>query len=163
MFAHLHHQIVKKFIKKFECIFSTLKNTKVLTISGYKEISKIKIGDKVLSYNSLTNTNEYSSVSNVYEHINKVDVVYSLKINNQVLKVTSSHPFYIKLNYADKYEWVEAKDLNVGDMVTILEGNNYPITNISSTIVRTNFYNIEVENNHNYYVTENNILVHNKH
>ena len=139
-----------------------LPKTKVLTKSGYKDIEKIKIGDQVLSYNTETKKSEYSKVIKTFEHINTNDTLYSLTINDKVLKVTALHPFYIKLNNNLGYGWIYAKDLKVGNLVITSDGKYYEITNIEFKIVTDNFYNIEVENNHNYYVTEDNILVHNK-
>ena len=70
------------------------------------------------------------------------------------------HPIYVSLN--NTLEFINAKDLKIGSILVDYEGNIHEITSITCESVTDTFYNIWVENNHNYYVTENNILVHNK-
>lgn len=132
----------------------------VLTKDGYKEISKIKVGDKVLSYNEKTKKNEYARVIYTYEHLDKVDNIYSIKVNNSVIEASTDHPFYVKSN--DGFKMVKSKDLKVGDMLFDSNGNYYSITEISVSNSKNDLYNLEVEKNHNYYVSNSNILVHNK-
>ena len=57
---------------------------------------------------------------------------------------------------------VKSKDLKVGDMLFDSNGNYYSITEISVSNSKNDLYNLEVEKNHNYYVSNSNILVHNK-
>ena len=132
----------------------------VLTNKGYKEISKIKVGDMVLSYNEQTKKNEYARVIYTYEHLNVNDNIYSIKVNNTVIEASTEHPFYVKS--LDGFKIVRSKDLKVGDVLFDSNGNIYPITDITITNSINNLYNIEVENNHNYYVSNSNILVHNR-
>ena len=135
--------------------------TKVLTNNGYKDIDKIKIGDIVLSYNEKTKKNEYKKVLEVFKHENVDDNIYSLTINNSIIEASSIHPFYVKT--INETKQVEAKDLKIGDIVINSDGNYYPITQIVVKEMKSdNLYNIKVEDNHNYYVSNSNILVHNK-
>ena len=135
--------------------------TKVLTNKGYKDIDKIKVGDIVLSYNENTKKNEYKKVLEVFNHKNVNDNIYSLTINNTIIEASSEHPFYVKAD--DELKLVEAKDLKIGDIVINSDGNCYPITQILvNEMISGNLYNIKVEDNHNYYVSSSNILVHNK-
>ena len=132
----------------------------VLTNKGYKEISKIKIGDMVLSYNEQTKKKEYAKVIYTYEHLNVNDNIYSIKVNNTIIEASTEHPFYVKS--LDGFEIVRTKDLKIGDILFDSSGSYYPIIDISITNSINNLYNIEVENNHNYYVSNSNILVHNR-
>ena len=91
------------------------KNTLVNTPNGLKKISTLKIGDPVYSYNENTGAIELDEVENNLER--KVDPGELLRINldigNQgVIKTTKEHPFYVK-----NKGWVEAKDLNPGDIL----------------------------------------------
>ena len=88
------------------------------------------------------------------------DKLYTFVINGKIVEASSAHRFYVKTD--DGYDWVEAQNLKVGDMVMDSKGNYYPITNITSKEIVENLYNIEVEDNHNYYVTTSEILVHNR-
>ena len=136
------------------------KGTEVLTNNGYKDISKLKVGEKVLSYNENTKKNEYAKIIKVYKHEKVSDTLFSLTINETIVKASSEHPFYIKT--VNGITQIKAKNLKIGDIVITSFGNYYPITFISSMNIVEDLYNIEVENNHNYYVTRGNVLVHNK-
>lgn len=77
----------------------------VLTLNGYKNIDKIKIGDIVL-----THTGNWKKVINVgskSSKITKVSLVTGIEINT-----TSNHPFYTKRDLNESPIWTEAKDLN---------------------------------------------------
>ena len=133
--------------------------TKVMTILGYNNIEKIKVGDMVLSYNEETGLNEFKRVNTLFIHKNVQDELYELKINDEVIKVTGAHRFYIKNN--DGYDWIAAKDLNIGDYVKYADNTYHMIDDIKHESVVETVYNIEVQDNHNYYVGNNQILVHN--
>lgn len=136
------------------------KGVKVLTNNGYVDIDNIKVNDLVMSYNFTTNQNEYSRVIKTFEHKDINDDLYTIISGSIVIEATSMHPICLSLN--NMLEFIEAKDLKIGNKLVDYEGNIHEITSISCERVTDTFYNIEVENNHNYYVTENNILVHNK-
>jgi len=141
-------------------MYCFLKGTKVATEKGYKDIDKIEVGDVVLSYNIETGKNEYKKVTKVFYHPNQQDTLYSIAINGKVVEASSAHKFFIKTS--DGFDWISAKDLEIGDIVKDSDGNYLSITNITSKPILDDLYNIEVEENHNYYVTESEILVHNR-
>ncbi|MBE7412656.1 MAG: peptidoglycan DD-metalloendopeptidase family protein [Leptospiraceae bacterium] len=59
-------------------------------------------------------------------------------------------------------KWTEVKDLRVGDIVALKNKSEHPIKNIRQYKVSpTKVYNIEVEDNHNYFVGEVGVWVHN--
>ena len=136
-----------------------LKGTKVVTKAGMKKIEEISIGDIVLSFNCENMKNEYHTVTNIFVHKKSKDFLYSLKIEDFVVDATSMHRFYIKKN--SDFEWVEARKLKVGDVVMNSNFQYHKIKEILKKHIKEDVYNIEVEQNHNYYVTENEILVHN--
>ena len=136
------------------------KGVKVLTNNGYIDIDNIKVNDLVMSYNFDKNSNEYSKVIKTFEHKDINDDLYTIISGSIVIEATSMHPICVSLN--NTLEFINAKDLKIGNRLVDYEGNIHEITSITCESVTDTFYNIEVENNHNYYVTENNILVHNK-
>lgn len=136
------------------------KGVKVLTNYGYLDIDNIKANDLVMSYNFDTNSNEYSKVIKTFEHKDINDDLYTITCGSIVIEATSMHPICVSLN--NTLGFINAKDLKIGNRLVDYEGNIHEITSITCESVTDTFYNIEVENNHNYYVTENNILVHNK-
>ena len=136
------------------------KGVKVLTNYGYLDIDNIKVNDLVMSYNFDTNSNEYSKVIKTFEHKDINDDLYTITCGSIVIEATSMHPICVSLN--NTLGFINAKDLKIGNRLVDYGGNIHEITSITCESVTDTFYNIEVENNHNYYVTENNILVHNK-
>ena len=137
-----------------------LAGTKVITDEGYKDIDKIKVNDIVLSYNEETRINEYKKVLNLLVHPKEKEVLYTLTIDDKTVEATSEHRFYVISECGN--EWVPIKDLKVGDILINSSGNIKVINKITSKKIEETIYNIEVEDNHNYYVTESEILVHNK-
>ena len=138
------------------------KETSIVTIDGYKNIEDIEVGDKVLSYNEKTNKTEYKEVLKLFVHENYENYMYELTINGKILKVTGEHRIYIKNNYGINGEWIEVKDLKVGDKLMDKDNDIYMISSIKRYKYNNTVYNFEVEDNHNYYVTTDNYLVHNR-
>ena len=142
-----------------------LEGTPVLTEEGYKDIDKIEVGDKVLTYNEKEDKNEYKTVSQKFirDYIN--EDLYTITADGFSFKVTEGHGIYIKrhlmgLVYLEGY--LPAMDLLAGDQIRYSDGTFHTVENTSNEIVSTTVYNMAVDDNHNYYVTENNILVHNR-
>ncbi len=137
-----------------------LPGTKVITINGYKDIDKIRVGDYVLSYNEKLKKNEYKEVLNIYIH-NNYEELYSISIDkNTLLTVTGLHRIYVNRNSVISY--IAAEDLKIGDRVMYSDGSFHTINSISHKPIHTLVYNINVSDNHNYYVGSDGILVHNR-
>ena len=137
-----------------------LEGTKVLTSNGYKNIEDIKVGDYVLSYNEETKENEYNRVYDTFIHRNNNEDLYELTINGKVLKVTEAHRFYVKEKGTDFYVWKAVRHLNVGDILIDNNKEEHEISNIKFNSHFGTVYNLTVENNYNYYVSDSNYLVH---
>ena len=140
-----------------------LAGTKIKTLIGYKDIDKIKIGEYVLTYNESTGNNEYHIVTNRLVHnpdeIN--DSLYTLSFDDKTtLQVTSPHRFYINRN--GKNLWIAAEKLIIGDQVLYSNHKYHMITKISKSELKNTVYNLTVDTNHNYYVGNQQILVHNQ-
>ncbi len=138
-----------------------LSGTKIHTKNGLKNIEDIKVGDYVLSYNKETKQAEYNRVYDTYIHTKNNEELYELTINGKVLKVTAAHRFYVKEKGTTEFIWKEAKGLKIGDILLDSNNKEQKITNINYYLHFGTVYNFAVENNHNYYVTENGYLVHN--
>ena len=136
-----------------------LQGTKVMTINGYKDIDKIKAGEMVLTYNEKTHKNEYKRVIKPLVHNKLTEHLYTLVIDGKELKVTEGHHFYIKNEFG--MSWIAARDLRLNDYVTYSDGTYHKIEKISYELQTNTVYNLSVEGNHNYYVSEDEILVHN--
>jgi len=139
------------------CCF--VKGTPIRTIDGLVPIEDIKVGDLVLSYNEKTKEFEYKPVANIFSGI-KSDIV-KIKIEGEkLLTTTTEHPFYVKKKDGDG-EWLTAAELKKGYKVLRPDGKWTPITKVSRETKPTKVYNFEVEKNHNYFVGDFGILVHN--
>ena len=133
--------------------------TKVLSEDGLINIEDIKKGMRVYSYNEETKQVELNEVKNTF--INYVDYdMCKIYIKDEVIESTNKHPYYIKGK-----GWIEARYLQIGDILITSEGKEIEIKNIETVKHEGNelkeVYNIEVNNNHNYFVGENKVLVHN--
>lgn len=127
--------------------------TAILTTEGYKPIEQLDQSDRIIGYNFTTHHPEEGNIG-------EIQVLSSpgYFLINDKIKVTESHPFYIKTSTGVKV--VKAQKLKPGDqlvgeeshpVISSLEYVNKPIT----------VYNlISVSPNHNFYA--DGILVHNK-
>lgn len=136
-----------------------LAGTKIATITGYKSIEKIKVGDYVLSYNDCKNINEYKKVVNVFKRENAKEELYTIKTDDTEFSLTGHHGVYTMRD--GKYPYIAAMELKVGDIVKYSDGKFHEIKSISHHPIENVVYNLEVEDNHNFYVGDKKILVHN--
>ena len=70
--------------------------------------------------------------------------------------MTGDHPIY-----RNDYEVVKAKELKKGQYLIDKDGNKITINSVEYSTNTIEVYMIEVEDNHNFYITEDNILSHN--
>lgn len=129
--------------------------TKVLLANGSaKEISKIKVGDMVQSYNVDKGTVEGKLVTRLYS--SPMEGYYVI---NDSIKVTEKHPF---LMAGPGNIWKKAADLKVGDRVQSVNGAT-AIESVGFVKGRGITYNFLVkdtkafivEGNHKHYVVHN--------
>ena len=137
--------------------------TKIIMADGTsKNIEDVEEWDAVLSYNTDTNTNEPNIVNRQIVHKDSLHEMYELTINGNVLKVTDVHPFYVRKTDSSKdYDWIEAKNLKVWDNLLMTDGSLVKIEKIKHYNNQETVYNLEVDNNHDYFVDKW-YLVHNK-
>ena len=130
--------------------------TKVKIENGFKNIEEIKAGDKVYSYNLDNNNIELKKVTNIIKS-NTIDT-YVVTIDKNKVEMTPKHQVYI----IDK-GWTRAYDLKVGDKMLGINGEKISINNIEYKRYATpiDTYNLTVEGNSNYFITDIQVLVHN--
>lgn len=128
--------------------------TKVHTQWGLANIERLDAGVPVLTYNELTGQQEYKKVLKVSRRMAQRMCVIELS-NGEMMEVTPEHRFFCG------GEWVAVEDLQKNNT---LQARNGDLLVIENKIIVTKFvevFNLEVEDNENYYVTEDGILVHN--
>ena len=134
-----------------------LEGTKVKVRDGYKNINELKAGDYVLTYNKEKNQNEYKKITYVFEYEDLSEELYTIKIDDTYMKLTAEHNVYIRRDGNNKY--VAASELEIGDYVMYFDGKYHKIKNISHVPIEETVYNLEIEDNHNFYVGDKGILV----
>ena len=151
-----------------ECFYKT---TLITTDEGSKEIYKIKPGDLVESYNTKTGIIEYKKVLVKSKKAHTVREMVNVSITNNGIAATCTldHPFYILTNNGIRIK--KAKNLKKGDKlisnnkykkIKIGKVYNYKTTEVKKIEIikkRCCIYNLEVEDNHNYFAGR--MLVHN--
>ena len=146
-----------------EPTFQTSKNpshcfiagTQVKTEEGYKAIEEIEVGDKVWSWDEETGEQALKPVVRLFR--NKKDTIVHIDVAGEHIETTQGHPFYVVGK-----GWVKAGELEKGQKLKLYDGREVEIESVStkeSGPVIT--YNFEVKDNHTYYVTNADVLVHN--
>ena len=130
--------------------------TKVKTEDGYKNIEEVEVGDKVLAYDEETGKQAYKEVVRLFR--GKTDEWYHVFVEGEEIVCTGGHRFYV-----EGKGFVEAKDLTEEDKLTLSDGSQVKIEKIEKEELAKaeTKYNFEVKDFHTYYVTENDVLVHN--
>lgn len=132
-----------------------VEGTLVVTEDGDKPIEEIKAGDPVYSTDPETGESEYKEVLRTFRK--ESDVLIHIFVNGEEIETTPVHPFWV----VD--EWVSAKDLEAGDILTLADGTTASVTDtygeqLDEPVI---VYNFEVSDFHTYYVTDTGVLVHN--
>lgn len=128
-------------------------STRVKTSTGYSSLKDLQVGDMVACFDPESKQILYSPVT----HTDKIQVQQHVVItlNGKDIKVAPQHEFYATaLN-----EWVTAaallNDANLCSYVSP-EIQNVQLVNDKLDVIR-----ITVNSHHNFFITDNNILVHN--
>lgn len=133
-------------------------NTKIQTPTGNIDIEDIKTGDKVYSMNLKNFTLEEKEVLRTFKN----------EVENNLCKIYTSDTNYVECTfgheiYTTNKGWTKAYYLETGDK--LLDSNNNEIIVIKNEKLKNSgtvtVYNFEVDGNHNYFVGNHNILVHN--
>lgn len=127
-------------------------NTLINTERGLIKIKNIKTDDKILTVNK-ENKLEYNKVNHIYKH--KPKYVYKIQLeNNQIIKATWSHEFYI-----NETEIKRCIDLADNDYLIDDNFNKYKIISIEKILNNEDVYELWTDNN-NYLIEKNRILNH---
>jgi len=153
--------------------------TEVLTANGPSAIETIKKGTEVYACDPSSGGWTLAKVDTHRAYQYEGDVI-TIQMNSIEIHVTGYHPFYVM--HGNRLEsrplplgipedeqgmfgsgrWVEARHLEVGDILRRMDGGGLSITGLSSQHEKTIVYHIEVEGEHTFGVHETGILVHNK-
>ena len=140
-----------------------------------KPIETVAVGTMVLAYDEETGEKAYKPVVQLSRNTTKE--WYHIRVNGEEIVCTGGHPFYV-LNAEEnrkivRYEgvksdkngrWIEAEELKVSDKLLLSDGSYGIINSIAVETLENpeTTYNFEVEDFHTYFVSESNVLVHNR-
>ena len=136
--------------------------TLVLTENGQKAIEDIQAGDKVYATDPETGESGYKEVLQTFEKETEVVVHVTYEKDGEgsnaettTVNTTLNHRFWTEDG------WKSAGTLEVGDKLTLADGNTATVTNVAYEDTHATVYNFEVEDFHTYYVGTESVLVHN--
>jgi hypothetical protein len=132
-------------------------DTLIKTNSGLVPIMDIKVDDMVYAYDDVTGNMAYKRVVMLFSNSSS-QMVY-ITINGAIIKATPEHPFYL-----EGMGWVGAGDIHIGDKVKLSTGKTAIVEDVKKIELETPIavYNFSVDDYHTYFVSELEVLVHNK-
>ena len=133
-----------------------VEGTKVSTPNGLKNIEELEAGEYVYTYNEKTGEVEEKPILRTF--INEAKEITTIGFaNGEEIENTPAHPYYVVGK-----GWKETKDLSIGDKILTQEGEEIEILTIETEERETMLvYNLNIQDNHNYFVGVDGLLVHN--
>lgn len=130
--------------------------TMVRTPSGYVPIDQLKENDEIISYDFENAAFAIDTIIKIRKH--RTNKIIQINFDGQILEVAPDHKFYCPRS---KQRWVQAKYLKKQHLIlkNILE--LVRIDNLTEIEKEIDTYCLSVENNHNFFVSKQNIFVHN--
>jgi len=151
-------------------------NTIIYLADGTTKILKdIQVGDWLLGYDfedmpdeSEPNWREYTREDASEGHYVPVQVVFKkfdyyssyYHINNDI-KITKSHPLFIKKASTNLWGWIDSPDIQVGDIMLGKDRSEIIIESIDYVQETLEVVTLDTEETDNYFAGNNPILVHN--
>ncbi|WP_430613958.1 polymorphic toxin-type HINT domain-containing protein [Flavobacterium sp. JP2137] len=133
-----------------------LAGTLVKTTTGKVAIEDVVPGQQVYAYNFALDKLEVRSVTEIYR--NRTEVYICIQTQNGKIEATGKHQFWNPL----EKKWIMANSLEVGMNLLDSKGQYIVIQSLEITASIVPTYDLEIEELHNYYVGEDEVLTHNK-
>ncbi|SDD18750.1 FG-GAP-like repeat-containing protein [Aquimonas voraii] len=135
--------------------FSFVAGTPIATEHGRAAIETIAPGSRV--YGRLGDAPAAAfPVTEVFRR--SVDALTDVSTPGGVLRTTPEHPFWV-----EQRGWVAAEDLAPGDPLLSRDGERVPVLGVEPVAQGAEVFNFEVEQAHNYFAGDDEVLVHNPH
>ncbi|MBO5088229.1 MAG: hypothetical protein J6C01_06100, partial [Lachnospiraceae bacterium] len=133
-------------------------DTLVSTEYGLCPIAEIRIGDYVWSEDAETGEKELKEVTDISVTMTNV-LIYVTTEDGTIINTTENHPFYV-----GGKGWCAAAELEPGDICRTKDGQVEVVTSvvIEELDEPVKVYNLTIEDNHTYYVSIDEVLVHNR-
>ena len=133
-------------------------DTLVSTEDGLRPIEEIQAEDYVWSENTETGEKELKKGLSVSVTETKALVHVTTK-NGTVINTTENHPFYV-----EGKGWCAAAELEDSDVLRTQDGETETVKDVQIENLEeaVKVYNLEIEDSHTYYVSADEVLVHNE-
>lgn len=138
-----------------------IKGTPILTLNGYINIENLQQGTKIYTLNEETLQIEIGEVVNHGGHLETEKELYRITIKDNQIGATYNHKFYCKISLESEAQWLETQDIQVGYYLYSSNQGWIQIDNIEIYKEEIWVYDIDIEENDNYFVGELNICAHN--
>jgi hypothetical protein len=140
-------------LRKYKPCGCFTEGTLVLTANGLVPIENIVVGDSVWARNDSTGKITIKTVLSTFER--EFGEVYRLYFGGTYVEATYEHPFFVNGG------WVTAENVRVGDTLFSSSGTGLILDSVSIRVGTVTVRNLEVKDDHTYFVSERGILVHN--
>ncbi len=128
---------------------------------GAVPIEKVKVGDKVWARNQKTGATELRRVTAIApQHRDKL-VELRIAGEKEPLRATPVHPFRVRRSATDTAHWIDAGDLVSGEQIETQNGRWAAVQSVTPVKGLATVYNLTVEEDHDYFVGDQGLLVHN--
>jgi hypothetical protein len=114
---------------------------------GSRPIEEIEVGDYVLARSEFDPDGPLE-LKRVEEKFIRTALVMELVVQDQLIKTTAEHPFYVPARQA----FVPAGELKAGDQLVSHDGRLIQIASVCSTEAVSTVYNLRVADHHTYFV-----------
>lgn len=133
--------------------------TLVKTPNGYIPIEQLDSGHTVLTYDFKSKSIVSNEIAKI--HKNRAKIIIQISLNNNNIYVSESNRFYCSLD--NKSSWISAKKLSENNLLFKFSKEFVKIDKLFKfESSETYVYDLSIKNNHNFFVSENDILVHNE-
>lgn len=129
--------------------------TLVKTPGGYTPIEQLNVNDRVVSYDFYNAALIQGEVAKVYRK--KVRRIVQLTVNNFLLETTFDHKFYCPV----EKRWIQAIDLEKGHFLLTNDAQSIQLDGTNEIEKEIDVYCLLIQNQHNFFVSEQDVLVHN--
>ena len=157
IFSRLPTKLAGKLISKTCKRNSFVGDTLISTESGLVQISEIKLGDLVWSYNADTENYELQEIIHLISGTGLYDLVEIRLDNGEEISTTTGHPFYV----VELDTWQDAIDLRSGYSLLTLSGETLKIESINIGTASLSVFNLTVSHSHTYFAGKSSVLNHN--
>jgi Pretoxin HINT domain len=130
-------------------------DTNVVMADGTRRpISLLREGEKVLSFDLLSNVDVPAVVTDIHRSTSRSHLVL-----NDTIKVTGKHPFAVGMDV-----WKRAEQLGSGDRIIGRKGKDLRVRSVRAIARPESVFNLSVDEPNNFYVSDgkDSYLVHNK-